>query len=340
MMKQTLSYFSGFPALLSPNAPAVLKKAKLEEKRTGFYRDRHGRMVEAMGLQPNDYHLYVLASRTSAAFGKYAMWDKHRLTVVTTLIFQTFPTSTEVPVELVFDGSSPYQIPSKLNPGKVAKVSVASPAQGALSMGMTFTHDDGTSSSFCLSPDLLHYVRFPEGYNDYTDFKIEYIGIACGPNGDRNIFDRAYAHEKVVEILGELQQWYGNRSLYIFAYDPGFIISSAGGGQAIMTGPNLITQLVSGGLNSVYEAMEASLISYFQPKYNDEFKNFPKNKPRPKWLKNGSFGSFDSLAVGVNKIQVTLASDSSFNSDGIWSFGRFYSEARKPDTLHFVDIDV
>lgn len=338
MMKQTLEYFSGFPALLSPNTPAVLKKAKLVGKRSGIYKDRHGREVEAIGLTPDDYHLYVLASRTSATFGRDAQWDKSRLTVETTLIFQTHPASTEIPIKLVFDGSSPYQIPSKLNPLKVVKVSVASPVQGGLSMGMTFTHADGTSSSYFLSPDLLHFVRFPKGYTEYTDFKIEYIGIACGPNGDRTVFDRAYAHEKVVEIQGEFQQCHGNRSLYIFAYDPGFIISSAVGAGSVITSPKLIQNLINGGLNSVYEAMEASLISHFQPKYNDEFKNFPKN--RPKWLQNGSFGSFDSIAVGVNKIQATLASDSSFNPDGTWSFGRFYSDKRGAETLHFIDISV
>lgn len=336
MQKQTLDFFSGFPVLLSPNAPAKLKKARLDGRTSDVYKDRRGNLVEVSGLT-RDYHLYILASRISATFGTYAEWNEQTLTVSTSLLFQTSPTPTEVPVVLVFDGASPYKIPAQLRPRDVKSVSVEPPEHGGLPLGMSFTHKDGSCVGYMLSPDLLHFVRFPEGHHEITDFKVEYVGIACGPDGNRNIFQRAQAHEKVVEIQGDFQHRFGNRSLFIFAYDPGFLIQAQAQNGMVVTGPNLIPRLVDGGMNSLFEAMEASLIAYFQPEYNVEFKDFPDR--RPHWLRGG-FQSFDGPVLNVNRITVTLASDSSFNPDGVWSFGRFRSPTRAAKGLHYIEFDV
>ena len=57
------------------------------------------------------------------------------------------------------------------------------------------------------------------------------------------------------------------------------------------------------------------------------------NEPEP--------GSVETSPVlDVNKISVTLASDSSYNPDGVWSFGRFRSPQSPPKDLHFVEIDI
>ncbi|MCC5860252.1 MAG: hypothetical protein JJT90_19040 [Ectothiorhodospiraceae bacterium] len=188
-----------------------------------------------------------------------------------------------------------------------------------------------------LSPDLQHFIQYPEGFEDLTDFHVEYVGIACGPNGNSNVFKRALAHEKVVEIQGDFQQRFGNKSLFLFAYDPGYLIHASAPGGLVLTGPNILPRLVHGGMNSLFEAMEASLISYFQPKYNKEFRNFPSN--RPIWLQ-GKFDSFDGCVLDVNRFSVTLSSDSSFNPEGQWSFGRFWTKSCPPTALHFVDIEV
>lgn len=336
MMKQTLEFFSGFPILLSPNAPAKLKKAKLDGRKKDIYKDRRGNNVEASELT-RDYHVYILASRLSSYFGAEASWDNKKLTVSTSIIFQTHPEMTEVPIELCFDGSSPYSTPSNLSPKDVYSVSVEPPELGGLPMGLTFTHKDGSKHGFMLSPDLMHFIKYPQNNHELTDFHVEYVGIACGENGNSNIFKRAKAHEKVVEIQGDFQQRHGNKSLFIFAYDPGFIIHSQSPAGAVVTSPDLIPKMVHGGLNSLFEAMEASLISYFQPEYNIEYKNFPKN--RPIWLQGG-FNSFDGVVLDVNRFSVTLASDSSFNPDGKWSFGRFWTKDCPPQNLHFVDINV
>ncbi|MBB4189276.1 hypothetical protein GGE07_005958 [Sinorhizobium terangae] len=165
-----------------------------------------------------------------------------------------------------------------------------------------------------------------------TDFKVEYIGIACGPNGDVSVFDRARAHERVNEIQGDLQQHYRNRDLFILAYDPGYVLR----GLTTMSSSAVVESIVKGGIVSAYEAMEASLISYFQPTYNIEFKNFPKS--RPGWLQ-GDLYSLNGVSLRVSRIAATLVSDSSFNIPGArWTFGRLWSEAKAAQAVHFVDL--
>ncbi|MEZ6970186.1 hypothetical protein ACB040_13050 [Aeromonas sp. S11(2024)] len=336
MMKQTLEFFSGFPILLSPNSAAKLKKAKLDGRKKDIYKDHRGNTIEVSELT-RDYHLYILASRTSSFFGTEAHWNSDKLIVSASLIFQTYPDRIEVPIELYFDGTSPYSLPSNLRPKEILSVAIEPPESGGFPMGMTFTHKDGSKYGFMLAPDLLHFIKYPNQYRELTDFHVEYVGIACGPNGNSNVFKRALAHEKVVEIQGDFQQRHGNKNLFIFAYDPGFLIHSQMPGGIVITGPGLIPNLIKGGMNSLFEAMEASLISYFQPEYNVEFKKFPLH--RPNWLQGG-FDSFDGLVLNVNRISVTLASDNSFNPEGQWSFGRFWNKTRPPQELHFVNIDV
>lgn len=186
-----------------------------------------------------------------------------------------------------------------------------------------------------LSPDLFHFLRFPDGYHEVTDFIVEYVGIACGEKGNSDVFKRAKAHEKVVEIQGDFQQRFGNRDLFIFAYDPGYLHITKG--APVFTTGSVLDQIVTGGRNSLYEVMEAILISYFQPLYNFEFKKFPEN--RPHWLQGG-FDCLDGVVLGIDQICVTLASDSSYSPDGTWSFGRFRSLVQAPDTLHYIDIEI
>lgn len=336
MFKSKLEYFSGFPIILSPNAPAALKRAKLDGRRNDIYKDRRGNQIHVDGLG-KDYHLYVLASRTSSMFGQNAKWDANKLEVSTTLVFNTHPDRTEVPVILSFDSSSPYGIPPQLRPNDVVEVSVEAPKAGGLPLGMQFTHADGQSVELMLSPDLFHFIKFPMGHSEITDFIVEYVGIACGKNGNSDVFKRARAHEKVVEIQGEFQQKYGNRDLFIFAYDPAYLNNVKNLPGTVITSGPVLDRLVIGGKNSLYEAMEASLISYFQPTYNIEFKDFPQS--RPHWLQ-GDMNSLNGYMLGVDQICVTLASDSSFSPEGTWSFGRFRSPNQPPKGMHYIDIQV
>lgn len=334
--KVRLDYFSGFPVLLNLDAPEMLKKAKLDGRTCDVYLDRRGRKIEVSGLT-RDYHLYVLGSRTASHFSHEPVeWSTDTLLAKGKLVFRTAPKETLVPFTLVLDGSSPYKIPSNIRPHDIISIEAVPPMPEAMLLGLKFVHSDGSFFTYFLTPDLLHFIRF-DTPTELTDFKVEYVGIACGKNGSSDVFKRATAHEKVVEISGAFQRIYGNRDLFIFAYNPAFALITEMHGGVVLTTDAVLKSVISGGENSLFEAIEASLIAAFQPYYNTEFKSFPAN--RPKWLRGG-FGDLDGIVLGVDKISVTLATDSSFNVEGSWSFGRFRSDARSPRRLHHIEISV
>lgn len=334
--RQKLEYFSGFPVLLNLDAPAILKNAVLDGRTSEIYKDKRGRNIEVSGLS-RDYHLYILASRTSSYFSSEPIhWDVKTLRASGSLCFRTHPAESVVPFTLLLDGISPYKIPAQLRPKDIVSIEAVSPRPGGLLLGLKFRHSDGDEFNYFLMPDLFHYIRF-DTPTELTDFHVEYIGIACGKNGSSDVFKRARAHEKVGEISGAIQRIFGNRDLFIFAYDPAYLLVGQQGAGVVITTDNLLRDLVTGGANSLFEALEASLIAHFQPEYNDEFKAFPKY--RPNWLQ-GKFGDLDGTVLGVNRIAVTLATDSSFNVEGSWSFGRFRSNIRSPRLLHSFEVPV
>jgi hypothetical protein len=335
-LQQQLEYFSGFPVLLNLDAPAMLKNAVLDGRTSEIYKDKRGRNVEVSGLS-RDYHLYILASRTTSAFSKEPIqWDAKALRATGSLCFRTYPSESIVPFTLLLDGTSPYKIPAQLRPEDIVSIEAASPRPGGFLLGLKFRHSNGDERNFFLTPDLFHYIRF-DTPTELTDFHVEYIGIACGRNGNSDVFKRARAHEKVGEISGAIQRNFGNRDLFIFAYDPAYLLVGKAGAGVLITTDNALKAMVTGGANSLYEALEASLIAHFQPEYNDEFKTFPTY--RPNWLQ-GKLNDLDGMVFGVDRIAVTLATDSSFNAEGAWSFGRFRSDARPPRLLHSFDVSV
>ncbi|WP_284775420.1 hypothetical protein [Agrobacterium sp. lyk4-40-TYG-31] len=332
MFNQTLEYFSGYPLILAPNGPERLRNAQLDGRPIDVYLDRRGNRVQVHNLT-RDYHLYILVSRWAAVLDGAVTWDAEKRVVSLFVKFETRPTSAIVPAIVALDGSSPYPIPRGLDVENISAVYSAPGAEGGDLTGLVFVHKDGSQIGFWLSPDLFHYLKFRKADQPLTDFRVEYVGIACGENGDVSVFDRAKAHERIVELQGDLQQRHRNRDLFIMAYDPAYRVV----GQDIVTMPAMLERLMSGKMKSIYEAIEASLIGYFQPKYNIQFKDFPKNKPH--WL-NGEFRAFNGPALLVERISVTLVSDSSYNSPGDqWSFGRLASADVPPDDLHFVEFD-
>lgn len=314
----------------------MLKKAALDGRTSEVYKDKRGRNVEVSGLS-RDYHLYILASRTSSYFSTEPFyWDVNTLRATGSLCFRTYPSESVAPFTLLLDGTSPYKIPVQLRPKEVISIEAVSPRPGGLLLGLKFRHSNGDELNYFLTPDLFHYIRFGTP-TELTDFHVEYIGIACGKNGNSDVFKRARAHEKVGEISGAIQRNFGNRDLFLFAYDPAYLLVGQQGAGTLITTDNVLKIMVTGGANSLFEALEASLIAHFQPEYNDEFKNFPKY--RPNWLQ-GKSNDLDGMVFGVDRIAVTLATDSSFNRDSPWSFGRFRSDACRPHFLHSFDVSV
>ncbi|WP_312200750.1 hypothetical protein [Kosakonia cowanii] len=334
MIPQRISYFSGFPVLMMPNAPSKLKNASLTGAPQSFV-TRRGDCVHANGLT-RDYHLYIMASRINISFSSNVVWDPVGKKVVCDIVFHTFPNVTMVGAEILLDGSSPYPLPPMLDVTKIQTVRPVQYTNHGYLVGLEIICINNTTHNYFLNPDLLHYLRFINPPAHLTDFHVEYIGIACGPNGTRDVFKRATAHEKSVEIQADLIQKNGNRALYIFAYDPGYIIESKTGAPSVITTTDVISSLIKGGENSLYEVMEASLIAHFQPHYNIEFKQFPSNEPQ--WLKK-DMQSLNGCVLDVNEIAVTLLSDCSLHSKP-WIFGNLTSSKISAQTFHTVQVSV
>lgn len=336
MTPQLLSFYSKTPILMMPNAPSILKNKKLDGSEVLFTPTR-GDKLHVSGIS-NDYHLYIMASRISSSFKSTAEWDAHSKKIDCEIIFHTFPTETVVKAEILFDGSSPYPIPSIIDVSCIKSVKPIQYDNLSYFVGLEFTYTDPNkeSNSFFLNAGLMHFLKLINPPKFLTDFNIEYIGIACGSEGTRNVFQRANAHEKAVEIQADIIQKKGNHSLYIFAYNPEFVVSSKSG-PSIITPRDKIISLVKGGANSIYEAMEASLIAYFQPEYNTEFKNFPSKQPH--WL-TGGFNSLNGMVLDINEIEVSLVSDYSSIKASPWTFGEFSTATQPARPEHIVKIKV
>ena len=334
MIPQRISYFSGFPLLMMPNAPSMLKNPRLTGAPQSFF-TRRCDCVHANGLT-RDYHLYIMASRINISFSSNVVWDPVGKKVVCDIVFHTFPNVTMVGAEILLDGSSPYPLPPMLDVTKIQTVRPVQYTNHGYLVGLEIICINNTTHNYFLNPDLLHYLRFINPPAHLTDFHVEYIGIACGPNGTRDVFKRATAHEKSVEIQADLIERNGNRALYIFAYDPGYIIESKTCSPSVITTTDVISSLIKGGENSLYEVMEASLIAHFQPHYNIEFKQFPSNEPQ---VLNKDMQSLNGLVLEVTEMAVTLLADCSLHSKP-WIFGNLTSSKISAQTFHTVQVSV
>jgi hypothetical protein len=330
LFKQRLSFFSGAPTLIMPNAASKLIKMNLDGQPVS-YTTKRGHNVHASGIT-SDYHLYIMASRLSSSFSENVVWDKARKKIKCEIIFHTYPKATHVQAEIILDGSSPYPIPSVLELNNIESVKAARYTNQGFHVGLEFIYSNiDKTKSFLLNSDLMPFLKLINAPANLCDFHVEYLGIACGPNGNSNVFKRANAHEKAAEIQSDLIQRSGNRALYIFTYNPEFLISSKGFAVQAFTSGNVVAAMVKGGLNTLYEVMEASLISYFKPEYNIQFKDFPNTKPN--WLDNG-FGSINGGFLTIDEIEVTLFSDCSSFVNNPWKFGDLHSQNRPGRGVH------
>lgn len=113
-------------------------------------------------------------------------------------------------------------------------------------------------------------------------FKVLYIGQAYGKDGSRNALDRLLKHETLQKIsLQGLPPGY-RLNLLLLEIEPGNRMYTSFHPQAEVKDHG--TARISSGLDKLFDTdeveritlYEASLIRYFQPRYNKEFKNsFP-----------------------------------------------------------------
>lgn len=242
-----------------------------------------------------------------------------------------------VPFELFLDGTSPYPLPlaKLMEHDKIENVHIAFSRTGHPN-GITVkgkTHQ----KSLHLEPDLLHYIRVDDrAWPECLDFKIEYIGSSTGREGNRDFADRLWNHEKVREIAGVLQRDTPNLQIYTFGYQSRYTLEA---GPDFFIENSYILESTLG--KDVYaEVFEAALIGHFKPEYNREFKNFPHGTS-PNWLSKLKETIRPSYApAGDILLSVALASDNRHNTEGSWTFGRFYTDHTMANTSKAEDVSV
>lgn len=115
-------------------------------------------------------------------------------------------------------------------------------------------------------------------------FKVKYVGQAFGKDGSRNAIDRLKKHETLQKIA--IHGTPKDQSLYVF-----MLGIQAGNRQAIMFNPHANDSSsgearIEASLDKLFDTseaervtlFEASLIRFFQPEFNKEFKNsFPSS---------------------------------------------------------------
>lgn len=120
----------------------------------------------------------------------------------------------------------------------------------------------------------------PYSLPELSELEVVYIGQALGDSAQRSALDRLVAHSTLQRVLAEQAQgnWWMETVLLLFTYAPHRLIAKTDGRgtpevteedgtshfSTIYDSPLSISQLVT--------IAEASLIRYFQPKYNVHFK--------------------------------------------------------------------
>jgi len=158
-----------------------------------------------------------------------------------------------------------------------------------------FTYLDLPENYTLFFDDTGYYVRddkghkrfIPEEYinaelSQYLEFDVRYIGQAYGKNGNRNALDRLLNHETLQRILLSKKPENTTLSLLLLKVEPNtrlitainpFARNKDVDGIRIKAGLNKLFNTSEQEMISLYEA---SLIRYFYPQFNKEFKNsFP-----------------------------------------------------------------
>ncbi|MCP1121565.1 hypothetical protein [Robbsia andropogonis] len=322
----TLHYSSGFPMVIGLHHVEDYKEIKVAAPTERMiFKHKDGLEVQGVGVT-HGYHHYVIATRPRCMFNEQSFyWCADSKKAVGELEFEVgYKHWKTVPFELFLDGkTSPYPPPVSSHipsPDHITHVEVA---RGPLGHpNRLIIHGSSGSIGLFLEPDLLHFIRVDDSdWPQCLDFRIEYIGISTGLKGQRDYADRLWKHEKVREIAGVLQRDAPNLQVYVFGYRASYIHEPFPG-RFITNSLILESQI---GYPHFAEVLEAALIGHFRPTFNDEFKEFPQGTP-PKWMK--TLKEIVRPAYQQERpalLSVVFASDNRHNSQGAWTFGRFYT---------------
>jgi hypothetical protein len=165
-----------------------------------------------------------------------------------------------------------------------------------------------------------------------TDIEVLYVGQAFGENGSRTAFDRLKSHSTLQKILAELPYKEPDSEIFILPFEFSeyrFFSCIDGRAKNVISDYRDVERFknIMDTPLSKYQQVcltEASLIRYFQPKYNVIYKeNFPNEKH--KILESCYELDFSGLVVEISTNELPI---------------RLYSETVCPQIHHICNIDL
>lgn len=174
--------------------------------------------------------------------------------------------------------------------------------------------------------------RIGDIIGDLNRYEVLYVGQALGDQGNRSALDRLKNHSTLQKILALTNHDYPDKEIMIFMYqfEHAQVITSidgrAKGADHTEENENRLMNTIKNPPNKKQKIgmIEAGLIRYFQPHYNEIFKiKFPSTKH--KVLKSCYDLDITALVVELN------SSDLNYY---------LYSQQIKPKTHHIAQIDL
>lgn len=169
-------------------------------------------------------------------------------------------------------------------------------------------------------------------YSDLSSYEVLYIGQAVGKNGSRNAVERLRSHSKLQKILAQTLYNKPDQEimLFMYAFEHEQIFSSLDGRSGLINDTDNDDKRFKLALknrpnqNQAINMIEAALIRYFQPEYNEKFKE-SKISPKLKALEKCYDLDMSGIVVEVNTENL---------------FYSLYSKNIKKNHHHIVKIDL
>ncbi|PTA48638.1 hypothetical protein C9I43_16280 [Shewanella morhuae] len=145
---------------------------------------------------------------------------------------------------------------------------------------------NGTVGEYYLPATILA-CQYDHEDNTLNDYEVLYVGQAIGNKANRSAFDRLKSHSTFQKILALTAQEYPDNEIVVFMYEfeNGQVFSSMDGmakdANNTQENERRLFNAVSNPPNKKQKIglIEAGLIRYFEPKYNEIFKTkFPSSK--------------------------------------------------------------
>lgn len=192
---------------------------------------------------------------------------------------------------------------------------------------------DGKEVSYVSASMIATFYSSELGcYSDLSSYEVLYIGQAVGKNGSRNAIERLRSHSTLQKILAQTSYNKPDQEimLFMYAFEHEQIFSSLDGRSGLIEDTDSDGQRFKTALknlpkkNQIINMIEAALIRYFQPEYNEKFKE-SKISPKLKALEKCYDLDMSGLIVELNTENL---------------FYSLYSEKIKKSYHHIVKIDL